>query len=43
MDIETQDIIDDIQNNLSLLQEFLGENPDVQQRLAEFIREKQRE
>ncbi|MFP4018865.1 MAG: hypothetical protein ACLFUH_06410 [Bacteroidales bacterium] len=39
---EIKEMIDDIENNLSLIQEFLEENPDVQQRLAEFIREKQR-
>lgn len=37
---EIREMIDDIENNLSLLQEFLKENPDVQERLAEFIRER---
>lgn len=41
MDKEIMDMVYDINNNLALLQEFLEENPDVQQRLKEFIREKQ--
>lgn len=40
MDSKIKEMIDDIQNNLTLLQEFLEENPDVQQRLAEFIQER---
>ncbi|MFP3910421.1 MAG: hypothetical protein ACLFVX_11265 [Archaeoglobaceae archaeon] len=41
MDGKIKEMIEDVNNNLLLIQEFLEENPDVQKRLAVFIRMKQ--